>query len=431
MRQAGRVAAAIEVLEEIGNRHRPAVSVLKDWGNGHRFAGSGDRAVIGNLVFDALRQRASLAWRMGEDTPRAIMIAVLRWSWGQSRDEIAALFSGETHAPTSLTESESAALDRDTLDKAPNWVYGDFPEWLQPAFVNVFGDDAAAEGAAMARRAPVDLRVNRLKQSREKVLKALERFHPGECKISPDGLRLPAGTDIARAPAVQADAAFGKGWFEIQDEGSQIAALMTGAGPGDQVADICAGAGGKSLALAAMMNNKGQLHAFDADRHRLKNIWERLRRAGTRNIQVIEPREGALDNLETRMDVVLVDAPCTGTGTWRRKPDAKWRLTEKTLAARLKDQIEVLELAAPLVKPGGRLIYVTCSVLPQENSEQIAAFSKRHPEFLREPLNSETLNRIHEQRGDSAPGPESEIQLTPLRDSTDGFFIAGLTKKTA
>lgn len=430
MRQAGRVAAAIEVLEDIKTRHRPASSALKEWGNAHRFAGSGDRAVIGNLVFDCLRQRACLAARMDADTPRAIMIGVLRWNWGLEVDDITSIFSGDVHAPAPLDENELSALKSDTIANSPDWVQGDIPEWLFPTFSRVFGDQAVSEGAAMAQRAPVDLRVNSLKQSREKVSKALERFNPEQTQVSPSGIRIPAGTGTARAPAVQADGAFGKGWFEVQDEGSQIAALLTGAKPGMQVADICAGAGGKSLALSAMMENKGQIHAYDADRHRLKNIWDRLRRAGTRNIQVIEPGENVLTPLENHMDIVLIDAPCSGTGTWRRKPDSKWRLTEKTLEMRMQDQIKVLDMAAPLVKPGGRVVYVTCSVLPQENSDQIAAFLKRHGDFTPESLDQDIRQAIYNRRNQPMPDFESEIQLTPLKDSTDGFFIASLTRKS-
>jgi len=429
MRQAGRVAAAIEILQDIETQRRPASLALKDWGRTHRFAGSGDRAAIGNLVFDALRKKTSIAWRMHDGAPRAALMGVLRWSWGMEPDELSALFSGTDHAPVTLTQTERDSLVNGTLEGAPDWIAGDYPECLHESFARIFGARAGQEGAAMAERAPVDLRANTLKHPRDKVVRALERFKAKPCDLSPVGIRLPAPVGAGKSPAVQADAAFGKGWFEVQDEGSQLAALLTGAKAGMQVADLCAGAGGKTLALAAMMDNKGQLHAYDADRHRLKKIWDRLRRAGTRNIQVIEPGAGAFDPLRERMDIVVVDAPCSGSGTWRRKPDTKWRLSEKILNARLEDQVKILESAVPLVKPGGKIVYITCSVLPEENGDQVDVFLARHPDFAPGPLDPDLLSAIHARRGEAAPALESTIQLTPLRDSTDGFFIASLIRK--
>ncbi len=263
-------------------------------------------------------------------------------------------------------------LGRPGPDAAPDWVKGDYPQWLAPAFARAFAERAAAEGAGLARRAPVDLRANTLKANRDKVLAALRKFGAEAGPLSPWAVRIPPPSAAGRSPNVEVEPAHARGWFEVQDAASQVAALMTAARPGMQVADICAGAGGKTLALAAMMQNKGQIHAHDADRHRLKPIFERLKRAGARNVQVIPADEGErLAALAGRMDVVLVDAPCSGSGSWRRKPDAKWRLTPKALEDRLADQRAVLAAAFPLVKPGGRLVYVTCSVLPRENGDQV------------------------------------------------------------
>jgi 16S rRNA (cytosine967-C5)-methyltransferase len=421
MRLGGRLSAAIEVLEDIDARHRPAIDALKDWGTGHRFAGSADRAAIGNLVFDCLRQRRSLAWRMGSDMPRAVVLACYVFEWGEGVERLEAELAGDPHAPAPLSDEERKALATDSLDGAPDDVRADVPDWLWPAFSASLGGNAIEEGAALAERAPLDLRVNRLKSDRPRVLKALSRFGAKPPPLSPDGVRIAAPEGPERLPNVQAEPGFRKGWFEVQDEGSQVAALLSGAKAGDQVADICAGAGGKSLALAATMGNKGQVHAYDADRHRLKNIFARLKRAGTRNVQVISPGEGdPLKPLERKMDIVFVDAPCSGTGVWRRHPDAKWRLTRDQLAARIAEQDAVLDEAARLVRPGGKILYVTCSMLAEENGARVTAFLERHAGFAAAPF-GQTIGRV--------AADEPFCQLTPLRDSTDGFFVANIERK--
>ncbi|HHK75147.1 MAG TPA: RsmB/NOP family class I SAM-dependent RNA methyltransferase, partial [Rhizobiales bacterium] len=238
-------------------------------------------------------------------------------------------------------------------------------------------------------------------------------------------------TPDARLPHIESEAAHGKGWFEVQDEASQLAALLTGAEPGLQVADICAGAGGKTLALAAAMQNKGQIHAWDRDKHRLRPIWERLKRAGARNVQVLPGGEaGALDPLAGKMDIVLADAPCTGTGSWRRKPDAKWRLGEQMLQTRSKEQRDVLKTAARLVKPGGKLVYVTCSLLPEENMGQINRFLAARPDFLPENLESLWKKLLPDTPPPLIDGKtKAALLLSPARQNTDGFFIAAMRKK--
>src|SRR4029079_14647198 len=279
------------------------------------------------------------------------------------------------HAVDPLSEAERDALLRQVPTDAPASVRGDYPDWLDPSFARALGAPAAEEGAALAHRAPVDLRVNTLKADREKVLKALARFSPIPTPLSPVGVRLPAPDGPGRQPNVEAELGHGRGWYEVQDEGSQIAALMAVAAPREQVLDICAGAGGKTLAFAAAMRNTDQIYAYDGDSLRLRPIFERLKRAGVRNAQVLQAGDtAALTALGPRFDMVFVDAPCPGTGAWRRRPDAKWRLRPTTLPQREHEQRELLSTAAALVKPGGRLVYATCSVLPQENGDQIAAF---------------------------------------------------------
>lgn len=421
MRQGARAAAAIEVLAEIEGRHRPASEALKDWGRAHRFAGAGDRAAIGNLVYDVLRRRASFAFRMGDDRPRALVLAALAGR-GLDCEALSRLFV-EPHAPEPLGEDERARLAAPPPEGAPDWVRGDYPEWLTASFERAFGGEAAAEGAALARRAPVDLRANALKADRDRVLAALKRFGPVPGPWSPWCVRLGAPEGDGRTPDVEAEPAHAKGWFEVQDAGSQAAAIMAGARPGMQVLDLCAGAGGKTLALAAAMGNRGQVFATDRDRHRLRPIFDRLKRAGVRNAQVLPAGEAdRLADLEGRMDLVLVDAPCSGSGAWRRRPDAKWRLTPRVLEDRLAEQTAVLRQAVAMAKPGGRIVYVTCSVLPEENGDRIEALLAAEPRLGPDPL--------HWEAGSEAPfeGAPSSALLTPARHSTDGFFVAALRK---
>lgn len=430
MTPGARVSAAIDILTEIFERNRPAGEALKDWGVAHRFAGSGDRAAIGNLVFDALRKRASSAYVMDGDNPRAIVLRTLVTDWGMTPKEVSALADGSRFAPGPLTDSERAGLLREIAADAPAHRRGDYPEWLAPEFARAFGQRAAEEGAALAGRAPVDLRVNTLKADRDKVLKALRRFAPEPTPHSPFGIRIMQAPGPSRSPHIEAESGHGKGWFEVQDEGSQMASLLTGAAAKEQVIDLCAGAGGKTLALAALMRNTGQLYAYDADRMRLRPIFERLKRAGVCNAQVLQAGDTqALAELEGRMDCVVIDAPCTGSGVWRRRPDAKWRLSPQMLEARRKEQEVVLDEGAALVKPGGRLAYITCSVLPSENRDQIDAFLVRHPDFKLMPwrgLWKAALPGVPPP--DSADGSDATLQMTPLSHGTDGFFVAVLQR---
>ncbi|HEY2710841.1 MAG TPA: RsmB/NOP family class I SAM-dependent RNA methyltransferase [Caulobacteraceae bacterium] len=319
MRDGGRLAAAIEVLGQIETRHRPAHLALKAWGGDARYAGAKDRAFVSGLVLDVLRHRRSAAWRMGEESDRARTLGVLRfiWDWPIDRIEAAA---AETHGPGALTDVERERLARPaSLDGAPAPVAGDYPDWLDELLARVFGEDRALEGAAMAARAPVDLRVNTLKSDADHVLKSLASFRPEPLAFPPNAIRVAAPAAAERAAPVEVAPAFERGAFEVQDAGSQIAALVAGDVKGKQVLDFCAGGGGKTLALAAAMGNTGQLYAYDSDARRLAETVKREQRAGVRNLQVRSPIEAnPLGGLEGRMDLVFVDAPCTGSGTWRR-----------------------------------------------------------------------------------------------------------------
>ena len=427
MRLGGRLAGAIDVLKDIEDRRRPVAEALKDWGLAHRFAGSGDRAAIGNIVYDALRMRLSHAFLMDDDAPSALAYAVLIRQWGFSPEALSAEFADDRFAPRLPTEANLSAFSSRNLAEAPLHVQGDIPDWVQPSFEAAFGEDWLSEAKALAERPTLDLRANTLKASRDKVVKALERAGAVAAPIARNGIRIPAGEGASRLPNVTAELSFQKGWFEVQDEGSQIVSDLIQPPEHSQVLDFCAGGGGKTLAMAAAMNNKGQVHAYDADRKRLAPIVERLRRAGTRNVQVHDDAR-QLDKLKEKLDVVLVDAPCTGTGTWRRRPDTKWRLTARNLEERIAQQQEALGDAAAFVRPGGSLVYVTCSVLPEENDRQIERFCEEHPEFSPQ----EAMAGWSSLFGGEAPQPRNRdgkmLTLTPASTGTDGFFFCRMRR---
>lgn len=424
MRPGAHIKAGVEVLEEILGRHRPAAAALADWGKSHRFAGSGDRAAIGNLVYDALRRKRSLAARMDSDSPRAVILAAASRALGISAADVIAAADGSAYAMAPLTEEERAGVSRASPPDAPAPILGDFPDWLEPSLRRAFGERAVVEAQALALRAPVDLRVNTLKADRERVLKVLARFSPSLTPLSPLGVRLPAPEGAGRNPNVENETAHGKGWYEIQDEGSQIAALLAGAGPRQQVLDICAGGGGKTLAFASAMQNTGQIYAYDDDAARLRPVFERLKRAGARNVQVMRAGDAnELAALGPRFDLVFCDAPCTGSGAWRRRPDAKWRLKPANLAQRQDEQRAILAMAAPLVKPGGRLVYVTCSVLPEENDDQIAGFLANHLGFAALPWRDAWTSGTGSVPPPSGQPTDAGLLLTPACHGTDGFFI--------
>jgi 16S rRNA (cytosine967-C5)-methyltransferase len=338
---------------------------------------------------------------------------------------IGALCVEVEHGPAPLTADESRALARAAAEDAPAHVRADVPEWTLPSLTRVFGDDAIAEAQALADRAPVDVRVNTLKVNREKLARELSRFGAEPTRWSPVGLRIPPASASGRNPNVEAEAAHAKGWFEVQDEGSQIVAMLAGAKPGLQVADVCAGAGGKTLAIAAAMQNKGQIFAYDSDRMRLRPIFDRLQRAGVRNAQVLRAGErGALAALEGKMDLVFVDAPCSGSGAWRRRPDTKWRLKPRNLAERVDQQRAVLIESVRLLRPGGRLVYVTCSILPEENVDQADWLAAQIPELLVQPFGDLWRQAIASEPPKSADGREATLLLTPRCHGTDGFFFA-------
>jgi len=409
---------AIEILDALACTDQPLDRFLRDWFRTRRFAGSKDRAAIAERVFDIVRHRASYGWRMGCEMPSALAIASLLKD-GEAPDTY---FCGEGYGPSALDDAERQAIaappDGDPLLS----VQGEFPQFLEPELTRAFGADLLAEMQSLQARAPVDLRVNTLKRSRDEVL---EELHSGgfvgaeATPFSPVGLRF-----ASASAALGTSTLFESGAFEFQDEAAQIAALLCAAKPGERVLDIAAGAGGKSLALAALMQNKGEIVACDIRQTALQQLALRATRAGA---GIIRTHLSNPDPPEGLFDAVLVDAPCSGTGTWRRQPEQRWRLTPETLAARMATQDALIDDAAVRVRAGGRLIYATCSVLPCENEDRIAAFLARHAEFTVRPC----ADLWRESVDTTVPkGMARFFKASPRTTGTDGFFTCVMERTT-
>ena len=416
MTPSARLQAVIDILEGLEATAQPADRFLRDWARAHRYAGSKDRAAISERTYAILRLRSSFAWRMGSGDARALVIASLL-AEGLATDAIAGLFDGKGYGAAALSEAEHRALSSPPQGEPPLCVRGEFPPFLEAELARAFGPALLDEMIAMQARAPIDLRVNTLKASRETVLEALhaEGFSVAPTRYSPFALRLAAG-----ASGLERTKLFAAGAFEFQDEAAQIAALLCAAKPGMRVLDFAAGAGGKSLALAALMQNKGEIVAHDSSSARLRPLALRTARAGATIVHP-QPPQGAFD-------IVLIDSPCSGIGTWRRQPELRWRTTPDGLAALTRLQDDLLEQGAAFVATGGRLIYATCSPLPCENEDRVAAFLTRHTDFRRlsaAEIWCETVGTP------PPPGLDRFFKATPLRTGTDGFFAAILQRWTS
>lgn len=417
MRPAARLQMAIEILEALAGTDQPLDRFLRDWFRSRRFAGSKDRAAIANRVFDIMRHRASYAWRMGGETPRALVMASLL----QDGEAPEAYFCGEGYGPSALDEAERLAIATPPAGEAPLHVQGAYPSFLEAELTRAFGADLLAEMQAMQARAPVDLRVNTLKRTRAEVLDELcsSGFAAHASPYSSVGIRL-----ASASAALGTSTLFEGGAFEFQDEAAQIATLLCAVKPGERVLDLAAGAGGKSLALAALMHNEGEVVASDIRQTALQQLVLRAKRAGATIIRTHlsnpEPPEGVFDT-------VLVDAPCSGTGTWRRQPELRWRLTPEILADRIATQDRLLDEAATRVRAGGRLIYATCSILPCENEDRIAAFLARHAEFAIRPCADVWRESVQTM---PPPGLDRFFKATPRTTGTDGFFICVMERST-
>ena len=390
MTPAARVQSAITILDRIivaaQASGAPADRIIKDWSRENRYAGSKDRRAIRELVYGAIRvcgpvpmNGRSAMLRLAEDQP-----------------ELRELFDGSNYGPPEIGEHEAPAEG------------GVAPPWLVRHLAK--SDISGPEAEALLGRAPLDIRVNRLKADRDTI--ALSET--GEPLAAPDALRFAAGTQVEQWPA------FHDGLIEVQDHGSQWACSAVAAMPGETVIDLCAGAGGKALGLAATMQNRGVLVASDTDRGRLQRLPPRAEKAGAGLIETILLNPGKeldmLASYRSKADAVLVDAPCSGTGTWRRNPEGRWRLGKPQMLRFAEMQARLLDIAAELLRPGGRLIYVTCSLLDEEGADRIAAFLASHPGWKADPLGWP----VGRARGEG-------MRLTPYHDGTDGFFTARLT----
>lgn len=421
MTPAARIQAAIDVLAALDETAQPADRYLREWFRARRYAGSKDRAAVGGRVYDVLRRRASFAWRMGAETPRGLVLASLI-AEGKTVSELEQLFAGGGYGPPALGEDEKRAIASPPDAAPPDFVRGDYPQWLEPELTRAFGDRVVPEMQAMLGRAPVDLRVNTIRAERQVLLTGLGALaiKAAPTPYSPWGIRIESAEGLA---SLQHTQFFQTGAFEFQDEASQIAALLCAAKSGQRVLDLAAGGGGKSLALAAAMQDRGEILAFDDKPERLRQAGPRARRAGATIIKVADRRGGPLWG-KGIFDVVLVDAPCSGTGTWRRSPELKWRLTPERLAGLIATQTWLIDDGARHTGKGGRLVYATCSLLPCENEDVIAGFLARHPDFA--PRDAEEIWR--EQGLRPVPGMGRAFRASPLATGTDGFFAAVLQR---
>ncbi|MCR9220948.1 MAG: RsmB/NOP family class I SAM-dependent RNA methyltransferase [Alphaproteobacteria bacterium] len=466
MTPGGRAAAAIELLERLEAPDAPpADKAAADWARGARYAGSKDRQAVAGMVYGVLRRRGQIDWwlervnglRSPGELPdaRARLLVWLMLGEGKRLTALEEAFDGARFAPEPLTMREKRIAIELTEQRGfdlgcqPLAARANAPEWLARRFEAVYGADAGRQAAAYLAEAPVDLRVNRLKGDRAaaKAALAAEGIAARETPLSPLGLRLEG-----RAPLTGTQA-FKDGLIEPQDEGSQLAALLTDARPGMRVVDFCAGAGGKTLALAAQMGNSGRIVACDVSDARLKRAAQRLKRAGAFTVERrtlsserdkwVKRAASAKGGKGSLFDRVLVDAPCTGTGTWRRNPDQKWKTAERDLWRLTELQGQILESAARLVAPGGRLVYVTCSWLSEENEAQIERFLKERPDFFAYPIadvwaetvgaETEGAETVGAAGGGQCPAPDGAeaLRLTPADQGVDGFFVAVLGRKLA
>lgn len=439
MTPGARIQAAIELIEGIAKADSPADGIVDSFVRARRYMGSKDRRSVTGRVYGILRRRARLSWWLEKEgwsdplNPRALVLADLAFHTDEREAELGVLFSGVGHSPAILDEAEESLAEKlsaQSVDHAdmPDWVALEYPQWLDGPLKSAFGSALPREMAALNIPGPMDLRVNTLKGSLEDAGRALAETGV-ETELPPYS---PIAIRIRERINLRGSRAFREGLVEVQDEGSQIISLLTQAKPGMTVVDYCAGAGGKALALAAMMAQDGApvgtLWACDAESRFLKRLSKRTARAGVDGIdQHVFATDGDdpwIAEYEGKADIVLVDAPCTGIGTWRRNPAAKWWLTPERLDESIATQTKILKNAARLIKPGGRLLYATCSLLREENEDRVGAFIDDHPEFALVPIGdiwAETFDA-------PCPTVDTCLRLSPATTGTDGFFCGILQR---
>ena len=428
MTPGARISAVIEILDKIDRSFSQADEVVSSYLRGRRYIGSKDRRFVSETVYSMLRHTAHLNWWTGAGSSRDKMIAYLARIKSMTPHDLRQIFDGRNYSPPPLNPTEMGTIRTKSREPTsdsdlPTWVRAEFPEWLYADMASYWGGDFITEAQALNMRAPVDLRVNTLKASVNRALEILKNdgLVAEPTPLSPIGLRLTDRRNIQMTTAVKG------GFVEIQDEGSQLISLIADSKAGQKTIDFCAGGGGKTLALAAAMRDGGPLLACDTNKSRLEKLAPRLQRAGVSNINrhhLTGPEDPWLQEHRASAERVLVDVPCSGSGAWRRAPASKWRLTADALQRYTTMQAVILDQASLLVKPGGRLIYATCSVLPQENEDQIHAFLSRAEMFNKLPIESLWGKII----GGTCPSRGDHLSLTPARTQTDGFFCAVLER---
>ncbi len=429
MTPAARIKAVLDILDRIASSRIPMDLTVGDYMRNRRYIGSKDRAEIVERVYAIARHRARLGWALEQagapDTTRTRVMALLLVL--EQKAGVDRFFDGSQYGPEPLTEDELALIPKlqaIDLAAAPESVALEIPAMYEQSLRGYFGNDFAAEMTAMLDGANLDLRVNTVQKTREDVAASLEKDSVANAELpySPWGLRTKGKVYLSHTKAFKA------GWIDIQDEGSQLIALACDARPGHQVLDYCAGGGGKTLALANSMKVKGRIVAMDMEEARLLKGKERFRRARVSDIIEVRPLSDDrhrkwLKRQKETFDCTLIDAPCSGTGTWRRNPDTRWKVYGPGLEELVKIQADILDRVVHTVKPGGRLVYATCSVLPEENEQQVEAFLARHPDFELPDLKDVWPE-------DATPPCDGKyMRLTPHRHGTDGFFAAVLVKK--
>ena len=429
MTPAARYKAIIDLVEQILNEDRPADGIVSLFFRDNRYMGSKDRAAVREGFYRILRHMNRLTWWIESQsytpTPRTYVILDSIFRGEQTVETLQKrIFNGDKYAPKPLSDAEirlAEALSKKSMKdpSIPKRIALECPEWAWQPLCDAFGDDVDKQLEAMQQKNDLHLRVNPIKAKYDDVFAALKK----------EGFAIEKGTlsshciRVKGRPAITQHEKYRDGSFEIQNEGSQLIALACNAKPGDRVVDFCAGAGGKTLALAAMMENKGAIIACDVLEGRLKRSKQRFRRAGVHNIEtrpLTSERDPWVKRHKGKYDIVLTDAPCSGVGTWRGDPDKRWRQLGPGLSELVPLQAEILDSAARLVKPGGRLVYGTCSLLPEENEDQVAKFIETHPEFEVVDMPEHVPETVKSGQ---------YMKATPAEHDCDGFFAAVMRKK--
>ncbi len=403
MQTGARYQAVLDLISEIFKDKQPADGIINDYLRTHKYIGSKDRRFITDTVWQIIRNRRKLEFDCQSSEPRQVLL----WF---AKDKLAEVFDNSQYGLAPLTAAEQKLLAAENEQPYPTAVEAECPDWLFAKINNL------EFCKALNQPAEADFRAHG--HCREEVIVRLESegIAAYPMPYAPQGFRVKDRFALGNCSAYQ------EGWFEVQDEASQIAALLCDVRPEHKIIDYCCGAGGKSLALSDLLQNQGHILAHDVNSQRLENIKPRINRLGIKNIELID----IVATTDTDFDRFIIDAPCSGTGTWRRAPDAKFRLTEQKLSGLNKIQTELLEIAAPKTKVGGRIIYITCSVLPDENEDIVNAFLHKHQEFA--PID---MAKLWEQKV-NAPYPHNNkymLRMSPLTTNTDGFFITVLEKK--